>query len=94
MKKILFALFASLLVLGACGNQDETEKASEKKPSKSTVENKKKIKKKSQLRKNSHLLRLKRTNYQIRIQTMAGQKTKQILTLKANRILITMILIQ
>ncbi|MCE4970238.1 hypothetical protein KJB49_02790 [Staphylococcus chromogenes] len=41
MKKILFVLFASLLVLGACGNQDETEKASEKKPSKSTVENKK-----------------------------------------------------
>ena len=41
MKKILSILFASLLVLGACGNQDETEKASEKKPSKSTVENKK-----------------------------------------------------
>lgn len=41
MKKILFVLFASLLVLSACGNQDETEKASEKKPSKSTVENKK-----------------------------------------------------
>lgn len=41
MKKILSVLFASLLVLGACGNQGETEKASEKKPSKSTVENKK-----------------------------------------------------
>ncbi|QDW87858.1 hypothetical protein [Staphylococcus hominis] len=40
MKKVLFLIFASLLVLGACGNQDETEKASEKKPSKSTVENK------------------------------------------------------
>ncbi|NJH87363.1 hypothetical protein GLV96_12410 [Staphylococcus agnetis] len=41
MKKILFVLFASLLVLSACGNQGETEKASEKKPSKSTVEKKK-----------------------------------------------------
>ncbi|PTF80196.1 hypothetical protein [Staphylococcus chromogenes] len=41
MKKILSVLFASTLVLSACGNQDETEKASEKKPSKSTVENKK-----------------------------------------------------
>ncbi|PTG54695.1 hypothetical protein BU692_10190 [Staphylococcus chromogenes] len=41
MKKLLFVLFASLLVLGACGNQGETEKASEKNPSKSTVENKK-----------------------------------------------------
>lgn len=34
MKKILSVLFASTLVLSACGNQDETEKASEKKPSK------------------------------------------------------------
>ncbi|MCO4327085.1 hypothetical protein MTR00_08215 [Staphylococcus agnetis] len=41
MKKILSVLFVSTLVLSACGNQDETEKASEKKPSKSTVENKK-----------------------------------------------------
>ncbi|WP_105985967.1 hypothetical protein [Staphylococcus chromogenes] len=41
MKKILSVLFASTLVLSACGNQDKTEKASEKKPSKSTVENKK-----------------------------------------------------
>lgn len=41
MKKILFVLFASTLVLSACDNQGETEKASEKKPSKSTVENKK-----------------------------------------------------
>lgn len=58
MKKILSVLFASTLVLSACGNQDETEKASEKKPSKSTVENKKKIKKKSLLKKNNHQLRV------------------------------------
>lgn len=39
MKKILFVLFASLLVLSACGNQGEKE--SKEKPSNSTVEKKK-----------------------------------------------------
>ena len=33
MKKVLFLIFASLLVLGACGNNDKnTEKVSEDKP--------------------------------------------------------------
>ncbi|NJH98360.1 hypothetical protein [Staphylococcus agnetis] len=86
MKKILFVLFASLLVLSACGNQDEKE--NKEKPSNSTVENKKENKEEKEEYSNDNIkgeISSEEQQYNTQEQQQTQQQTSQEQPLQQNQ---------